>query len=447
MDRLALREDWSCAKSVFSYQKVAWAIRSFQPYKSPGVDGIIPAMLQESVDLVVPKLLSLFRTSLATGVIPSAWKTSRVIFIPKPGRTSYDRAKDYRPISLTSFLLKTMEKVIDRHVRVNVLGNCPLHTNQHAYQQGKSCETALHNLVGIIEQAIACKEIALAVFLDIEGAFDNTSTGSIVSKLVSRNTEETIVRWVNNMLSDRRVQASLCGVIKEVKAQKGCRQGGVLSPSLWNLVVDDLLVTLNAQGLYAQGYADDIVIVIRGKYMDTCLGLMKRAMSIVEQWCITEGLSVNPTKTVMVPFTNQRNAEIETAPKLFGGDILVAKEFKYLGVRLDQKLTWNSHLKSIASRSQTALAMMGRAVGSTWGLNPNMVNWLYTRVVRPMMVYGSVVWWPKVAQKTAVKILSKVQRSACLAITGAMRGTAALEVVLSLPPLEVFTRGEARMAA
>ena len=82
-------------------------------------------------------------------------------------------------------------------------------------------------------------------------------------------------------------------------------------------------------------------------------------------------------------------------------------------------------------------------------MSPHMMNWLYTRVIRPMMVYGSVVWWPKVQQVTAAKNLQRVQRLACLGITGAMKGTptASMEVVLNLPPLDIFIKGEARTAA
>ncbi|XP_054282999.1 uncharacterized protein LOC129000118 [Macrosteles quadrilineatus] len=153
-------------------------------------------------------------------------------------------------------------------------------------------------------------------------------------------------------------------------------------------------------------------------------------------------------KTVIVPFTRKRNFDIRV-PTLFGNKIQVKREFKYLGIRLDDKLTWNSHLAHITQRSQTTLMMMRRAVGKTWGLSPQMTNWLYTRVARPMMVYGSVVWWTKKMQTTTVKRLQKIQLVACLSITGAMRGTptAALEVVLNLLPLDIIVKGEARITA
>jgi hypothetical protein len=85
-------------------------------------------------------------------------------------------AKAYRLISLSSYLLKTMEKLVDRHIRDGVLTIHPLHRNQHAYQKGKSTETALHNVAARIENAIEHKDIALGAFLDIEGAFDTPSS-------------------------------------------------------------------------------------------------------------------------------------------------------------------------------------------------------------------------------------------------------------------------------
>ena len=74
------------------------------------------------------------------------------MFIPKPGRDSYSGPRDYRPISLTSFLLKTMERLVDRYLRDEVLAHMPLHSNQHAYQAGKSVETALHQLIVRVEK-------------------------------------------------------------------------------------------------------------------------------------------------------------------------------------------------------------------------------------------------------------------------------------------------------
>jgi hypothetical protein len=122
---------------------VAWAIDTFAPYKSPGVDGIFPVLLQEGQEVLIPYLIKIFRACLATEYVPFIQHQVKVVFIPKPGRNSYCGPRNFRPISLTSFLLKTMERLVDRFLRDEVLVLRPLHPNKHAYQSGKSVYTAL----------------------------------------------------------------------------------------------------------------------------------------------------------------------------------------------------------------------------------------------------------------------------------------------------------------
>jgi hypothetical protein len=108
------RGDWAVSRRVVSYNKLKWATFSFQPYKSPGMDGKMPIMLQQGFELLAGKLLMLLQASLALGYIPMSWRHTRVVFIPKPGK-SLTQAKSLRPISLMSFILKILEKIIDRH--------------------------------------------------------------------------------------------------------------------------------------------------------------------------------------------------------------------------------------------------------------------------------------------------------------------------------------------
>ena len=150
---------------------------------------------------------------------------------------------------------------MDRFIRDEILVLKPLHPNQHAYQAGKSVETALHQLLVQVEKALDQQEIALGVFLDIEGAFNNTSYDSMCAALVRHGVNDTIVRWVKATLEGRQATVMLDSISRSVAVSRGCLQGGVLSPLLWCLVVDDLLARLCGGGLYAQGYADDICIV------------------------------------------------------------------------------------------------------------------------------------------------------------------------------------------
>ena len=75
------------------------------------------------------------------------------MFVPKTGRNSYSGLRDYRPTSLTSFLLKTMDRLVDRYLRDETLALGPLHPNQHDYQAGESVKTTLHQLVVRVQRA------------------------------------------------------------------------------------------------------------------------------------------------------------------------------------------------------------------------------------------------------------------------------------------------------
>ena len=98
----------------------------FQPYKSPGIDGIMSIMLQQCFELLAGKFLMLLRASLFPGCIPMSWRHIRVVFIHKPGKT-LSQAKSLKPISLMSYILQTLEKLFDRRIRDGVLVERPLH--------------------------------------------------------------------------------------------------------------------------------------------------------------------------------------------------------------------------------------------------------------------------------------------------------------------------------
>jgi hypothetical protein len=84
----------------------------------------------------------LLTASLALGYIPTSWRHIRVVFIPKPGKP-LSQVKSLRPTSLMSFILKTLQKLLDRPIKYGVLIEKPLHQNQSAYRVGMSTETAL----------------------------------------------------------------------------------------------------------------------------------------------------------------------------------------------------------------------------------------------------------------------------------------------------------------
>ena len=228
---------------------------------------------------------------------------------------------------------------------------------------------------------------------------------------------------------------------------RGCPQGGVLSLLLWRLV-DDLIARLSMGGVHCQGYADDICLLAVGKFPNTMLELMQRALHTVEIWCGKVSLSVNPDKTNPVVFTRKRKLPGFFEPLFFGVTLHCSELVKYLGVILDFRLTWGEHVNFKVKKAHNSLWACRRSFGAKRGLRPKVVYWLYVSIIRPSITSASLVWWPDCQTASAKKWLSRIQRLVRLGIMGAMCTTpSALEVLTCLPPLDLVVQGEARSAA
>ncbi len=111
---------------------------------------------------------------------------------------------------------------------------------------GESIETMLHWLVTKTECSMQEKQYVQAIFMDIQGSFDSTTFAATQHALDSRDVGRTVIRWIVNMLKCRNICLKWQGKSAEASVVKGCSQGGVLSPQLWYMVGDDVLLKLNA---------------------------------------------------------------------------------------------------------------------------------------------------------------------------------------------------------
>lgn len=434
---------------IVSENKVRSAIFKFLPYKSPGPDGIIPAMLQHGADVLIPLLVPLFKASIKMGCIPNVWRKAKVIFIPKVGRSDFTATSSFRPITLSSFILKVIERLIEWNVRETIDVRCPLHAAQHAYQTGKSTETALQSLVSRLEKCIVDKEVAMVAFLDISGAFNNVSFTAIIRALQEKGLHSSLIRWIQNMLSSRLILTCRGEANMAVLVDRGCPQGGVLSPLLWSLVVDGLLRELEERGIAAQAYADDVAITLVGKILSILSEIMSSTLNFITKWCGDKGLQVNPDKTDVMIVTKRNKIGNFPEVTIQGRKLQIKESVKYLGVIIDKRLSWNLHIEKVINKARAVFYTIRRMFQTTWGLSTKMVRWLYTAMVRPIITYGAIVWGHRTKVLSVQQTLQKFQRMVCVGAIGAFRSTptAALEVLLDLPPLHLFVNQQAQMAS
>ena len=152
------------------------------------------------------------------------------------------------------------------------------------------------------------------------------------------------------MVTNRHVTITYKNATRRIKTKRGCPQGGVLSPFLWNLVIDDLLqYTAKHIPGYIQAFADDIMSLAEGDDLDVIWQRTQATIKTIENWCQSKGLSISALKTKIVMFT--WNSKWSLRPiEVCGETIEISNEVKLLGITLDSKLTFNTHIDNIIKK-------------------------------------------------------------------------------------------------
>ena len=390
------------------------AVNRFGLDKAPGPDNFKPIILQKLNSKAIKRLLTIFQACLTNGYTPRIWRQSRTIFIPKLNKEDYTNVRSFRPISLTSFFFKTLERLMIWEIERTSLTQIPYHPNQHAFRKGHSTDTALSEAVQRIEKAFKNKNYYLAVFLDIEGAFDNITNEAIIQGMKSHNIPEHILSWYQHYLHNRTCFSTLGGETIEIKIAKGTPQGGILSPPGWNMNYDNLLHIVNQMGTDATGFADDLLAGKEGDDPAQLVAELQKTVTKIVEWGNSCGLRFSPSKSCAILFHRKRKTPTITHLHINQTIIPYCTSTKYLGMTLNQTLNWSHHIKEKAKKAKSLLYLTKRAISSTWGPQPALMKWAYTGIVRPRLTYGCHLWANCAQQQTKIKDFTAIQRAALL---------------------------------
>ncbi|KAL5249176.1 hypothetical protein ACHWQZ_G000615 [Mnemiopsis leidyi] len=446
---------------IFSENRVRRALEEFSPLTAAGPDGIRPIMLQKGWAQVKTAFAEIAKASYALGHTPSSWCNATGVFLPKPGKSDYCNPKSFRTITLAPVPLKWMERIILWHLETDLDIYSKLSKKQYGFRRGCSTIAAVHKLVRKLEFAILNQGMALGTFLDIEGAFDNVSFDAIERALNLKCKSRGVNRWIMSMIRNRRILVGLQDEKRVILIRKGCPQGGILSPFLWNLVVNELLeYTWDKMPSDLQGFADDMSLVSivtapkrpngkPGYDADTLREVTQKSLNSINAWCKRSGLKLSHLKSHCVMFTNRRNWSFDRPLKVDGAEIDVLGSTKFLGIILDSKLSWNEHIDNLCRKTKGILMQCRRVVGPTWGFKPATMRWVYDVMVKPILSYGATIWVNGTKTKHNQQLLSGVQRLANVIITGALPTTpgSALDVINGSPPLHLWLAEEAAKGA
>ena len=351
-------------------------IKSFKPKKGAGPDNLKPAVFQHLGPKALERLSNLYKASYLFGVLPECFKEVRIIFIPKPGRDDYSVAKAHRPISLMNFMMKIMEKFLLWHHEDTILMSNPLEDEQHGFVKAKSCESAITNIVGHAEYAMARNEFATLALLDVEGAFDNATYPSMLNPLRDKGTPENFISWLQDFLYCRKSMITIKGEHRVIHHTKGTPQGGCSSPYLWNCVINELIKAVKTlEGVHIICYADDVALISKGPDLVDCVNRLQRGVDAVVEWAAAHSLRLSQTKSEVLLLTQKRKyfSLVESTPRLCvdGFPINYALgAVRYLGIWIDRKLSWSEHVKIKCTKVRQLLMKAITATGSWWGFKP-----------------------------------------------------------------------------
>ena len=405
---------------IVSDERIEKVLKQLKKKKAPGADSITNEMITYGYEYIKEDLKKIYKSCLQLGYTPTPWKIANAAILPKPGKADYAEVKSYRIISLSSNLLKVLESLVLWHLKKDLNMENNLIKRQFGFRPGSSTDAALLKVVNKIQNHLKRGEHVIGVFIDIQGAFDNLPHKAIKIALEKTRAKGKISNWIMNMVTNRSINLSLAGETITRKLSKGCPQGGVLSPFLWNLVINNLLAKNETyKNIFA--YADDLLILQAGKDMATVIETTEKHVKIVSEWCSSQGLEISAPKTqIMCWTTNQRLKPEQIIINQQSKEL--SQSTKYLGITLDDQLKWDEHISKRITKCKNLFFACKAAIGKKWGLNKEKILWLYKTVILPTLTYGSIAWGTSLSKKQKKK-LEPLQNLVSKTYLGAIKST------------------------
>ena len=423
-----------CMTECLTLRELEEALKKMKQKKAPGPDGITNEMLKHLGPGAKRTLLRIYNQSWSTGIVPTIWKEAVIRPIPKKGKDKRDPSS-YRPISLLSCVGKLLERIINKRLTWHLESNSVLASTQTGYRQFRSTEDQLALLTQEIEDAFQEKKKVLAVFFDLSKAFDKVWKEGLLLKLLRAGVHGKMYKWLSDFLFNRTARVKLDGTIsRQVKLREGVPQGGVVSPTLFLVYINDITTTV-PRHVSNTLHADDFAVWCAEEHTTTAVHRIQNTINEVCSWTERWALQLNTTKTVSTLFTLS-TAKEKVSLRLNNQPVPQVETPTFLGVTLDTRLTWKPHLEAVEAKAIRKLAIMKKLAGTTWGANSDILKQVYTGAVRPVVEYASTIW--DTASKTNKSKLDRVQNMGLRIILGAMRSTPIqqMEKTTDLQPLE-----------
>lgn len=347
-----------------------------------------------------------FNFCIQYSYFPTSFKRAKIIPVPKKGK-DLRSASSYRPISLLSSIDKIFEKIILQRLNSFVTENEVINSGQFGFRSEHSTTHQIKRVLKIIRSNKNRRYSTGIIFLDIEKAFDSVWHNGLIFKLHKMQCPSYLVKLIKSFLSNRSFIVEIEGeqsAAKDIPA--GVPQGSVLSPLLYSLYTSDFGLPANYDVAF---YADDSAFICSGKVSNAIIKRMQTALSSAEEYFLNWKIKINKDKTqaILFPFNKSPKRNPSRVLSFQGHDIVLSKTIKYLGITLDQKLTFKEHVNDVSTKAIRCGRALYPLLNKKSQLNKKNKLLIYKLCIRPILTYGCQIW--KNCAKTHRKQLQIIQ--------------------------------------
>ncbi len=400
---------------------------------SPGKDGICYSMLAHMTDRALEAVLRLFNEIWDTGKLPSKWKESVIVPILKPGKDA-SNPSSYRPIALTSQLGKTMERMVMERLIYFLESKNLVSNYQSGFRKGRGTMDNVLCLESDIRKAQTNREMVIAVFFDIEKAYDMLWKEGLLIKLNKLGVYGKMYNWILDFMFGRTIEVKVGAEYSKVyQVENGTPQGSVCSPTLFNIMINDIFGKVE-QNVGKSLYADDGALWVRGRNLNYIQKKLQEAIEKVEQWADEWGFKFSIAKTQMICFSKQHK---EISLKLYGQVIEQVKVIRLLGMWFDEKLTWKQHIEKVRDKCKKINNLLRCLSGRDWGATRASLFNIYQAMMRAALDYGCIGYVSAAASH--LKKLDVQQAQGLRICSGAFKSSpiSAIQVEMGGQPLSI----------
>jgi hypothetical protein len=407
---------------------VAKCISSLKPNKATGLDKISARLLKDAAPVIISSLTHLLNLSIINKTVPKIWKSARLTPLHKAG--AKDDPSNFRPISILPSISKILERVIHSQLSTYLSTNKLLTTSQFGFRLNSSTVNATAKFTDNVLKSMDDGKVTGAIFLDLAKAFDTVNHTILLRKLSLLGLDANSCDWFRSFLTDRSQATQFSNTLSDAaRVTTGVAQGSILGPLLFIIYVNDLPSILDHCCVTL--FADDTVLYVSSKSTDTLQNLLNSDLQKLCYWLKENHLTVNIKKSkAMIIGSSQRLAKITSSLEFTIDNTRLdqVKSFKYLGVLINENLSWKEHVDHIKSKVNKKIGLFNR-IKKFLPLPYRIL--FYNSYILPIFDYSDIVWGDR-GNDTLMSELQTLQNKVARSILDLPFRSSASEALKSL---------------